>query len=387
MCPPAPASKTPPSPWWDNDRHSDRRGFLLARDRIKKALRRWFETQGFIEVETGIAQLSPGNETHLHAFETTSIGPDLAAKRLYLHTSPEFACKKLLAAGETKIFTFAPVFRNRERGRLHSPEFTMLEWYRTGTSCTDQYEQVQRDCAEIIAAACIAIDAPTLRHKNRIAEPHAVPIQILVPDAFEALFHIDLAATINPDGTPASDRLHQAARSAGHGFAADLTWQDMVSHFMGELERRYGDLPSVNADTGNERIAVLDTYPACMSPLATNARQSDYTAFNHNPTNPHAADPKFAKRFEIFASGVELANGFGENNDPEKVHDALEAEMQARQDRYGERYPIDDDFIASLAKLPPASGCALGFDRLVMLATGADHIDQVRWTPWPIAAQ
>ena len=110
-----------PSPWWDARVHADRRPFLLARGRIRAALRRWFEAEGFMEVETSALQVSPGNETHLHAFATELIGPDGARRPLYLHTSPEFACKKLLAAGEQRIFTFAPVFRNRERGRAASP--------------------------------------------------------------------------------------------------------------------------------------------------------------------------------------------------------------------------------------------------------------------------
>ena len=126
---------TPPrSPWWRPDIHADRRPFLLARGAIQAALRRWFESQGFIEVDPALLQVSPGNETHLHAFATELIGPDGARRPLYLHTSPEFACKKLLAAGETRIFTFAPSFRNRERGALHHPQFTMLEWYRARRS-------------------------------------------------------------------------------------------------------------------------------------------------------------------------------------------------------------------------------------------------------------
>ena len=146
---------TAPSPWWTPRKHQDRRPLLLARGRIKTAIRQWFLEQGFIEVETSCLQISPGNETHLHAFKTEAIDTDLARRDLYLHTSPEFAMKKLLAAGEPQIFTFAPVFRNRERGPLHSPEFTMLEWYRTGAP----YEQLWDDCREIVKIA-----AATTRH-------------------------------------------------------------------------------------------------------------------------------------------------------------------------------------------------------------------------------
>ena len=121
-----------PTAWWNRDRHADRRPFLLARNRIVAAVRRHFGERDFLEVDTPILQVSPGNEAHLHAFATEAVGPDGARTPMYLHTSPEFACKKLLAAGERKIFDLARVWRNRERGPLHHPEFTMLEWYRLG---------------------------------------------------------------------------------------------------------------------------------------------------------------------------------------------------------------------------------------------------------------
>ena len=112
-------------PWWSPENHADRRPLLLKRGRLKAAIRAHFEAQGFTEVECGALVVSPGNETHLHAFETQLTGPDGESHSLYLHTSPEFAAKKLLAAGEQRIFDFARVFRNRERSRLHAPEFTM----------------------------------------------------------------------------------------------------------------------------------------------------------------------------------------------------------------------------------------------------------------------
>src|SRR6478609_4078042 len=137
-----------PSPWWDRDRHADRRPALIQRGRIKAAARAWFEGQGFTEVECGALAVSPGNEAHLHAFETRLVAPE-GERALYLHTSPEFAAKKLLAAGEERIFEFARVFRNRERTRLHAPEFTMLEWYRTRAP----YEAVIDDTLALLRLA------------------------------------------------------------------------------------------------------------------------------------------------------------------------------------------------------------------------------------------
>ena len=147
----------PSSPWWTTGRYRDRRPFLQARSAIVRALRSWFEGEGFVEVETGILQVSPGNETHLHAPATDLTAPDGERSRRFLRTSPEFACKKLLAAGEDKIVEFARVFRDRERGVLHLTEFTMLEWYRANAT----YEAVMADCVVVIANAAQATENRT----------------------------------------------------------------------------------------------------------------------------------------------------------------------------------------------------------------------------------
>ena len=121
--------------------------FLPRAIAFRRRSRAWFAARDFVEVETAILQVSPGNEAHLHAFATELIAPDAARTPLYLHTSPEFAAKKLLAAGEQRLFTFARVFRNRERGALHHPEFTMLEWYRAN----EPYGALIDDCAALLA--------------------------------------------------------------------------------------------------------------------------------------------------------------------------------------------------------------------------------------------
>ncbi len=137
------------SPWWTPSVHADRRPFLIGRNAIQATLRGFFAREDFIEVDTAVLQISPGNEAHLHAFATEAVTTDGQRAPFYLHTSPEFACKKLLAAGEQRISCFAHVYRNRERGPLHHPEFTMLEWYRTGES----YESLMMDCVRILALA------------------------------------------------------------------------------------------------------------------------------------------------------------------------------------------------------------------------------------------
>jgi lysyl-tRNA synthetase class 2 len=323
----------------------------LARGRIKAAIREWFEAQGFVEVETAALQVSPGNEAHLHAFATELVAPGGERRRLYLHTSPEFACKKLLAAGEERIFTFAPVFRNRERGPLHHPAFTMLEWYRAG----EPYERLLDDCAALIGIAARAAGAGRLTHRGREADPFAAPERLTVAQAFERLAGIDLLATLGGN-LPDRDALARAAQAAGIRTAPDDTWGDVFSRIL---------VARVEPNLGAGRATLLTEYPACLSALA----------------RPKPGDPRVAERFELYACGVELVNGFGEQTDPAAQRRHLEAEMAEKERRYGERYPIDEDFLAALAHMPPAGGAALGLDRLVMLATGAHDIEQVIWTP------
>jgi lysyl-tRNA synthetase class 2 len=339
-----------PSPWWRPDIHADRRPFLLARNRIMSALRDWFGRQGFIEVETPILQGSPGNETHLHAFATELVAPDGSRLPRYLHTSPEFTCKKLLAAGEQRLFSFARVFRNRERGALHHPEFTMLEWYRSG----EPYEALWADCEAILSVGAEAAATEQMRFRARNADPRAAPERITVAEAFRRYAAIDLLATLR-HGDPDGAGLAAAAVAAGIQVADDDTWSDVFSRIL--VER-------IEPNLGLGRATLLAEYPL---PEAALARP--------------AADPRLAERFELYACGVELANGFGELTDAGEQGRRFEAAMAERERRYGERYPIDPDFLAALAEMPPASGAALGFDRLVMLLTGASRIEQVLWAP------
>ena len=342
-----------PSPWWRRDKHQDRRPFLLARGRIQKAIRSWLEAQGFIEVETAALQVSPGNETHLHAFATELIDPGGERRPLYLHTSPEFACKKLLAAGEERIFTFAQVYRNRERGPLHHPVFTMLEWYRAGAPC----ETLMEDCAALLKIASQAAGATTFAWRGRNIDPLAAPERLTVAEAFQRQAGIDLLATL---GTHAPDRdaLARAAAGAGIRTVPDDTWGDIFSRIL---------VAKVEPGLGHGRATLLTEYPAHLAALA----------------RPKPDAPRVAERFELYACGVELANAFGELTDSALQRLRLGEEMDEKQRRYGERYPLDEDFLAALAHMPPAAGAALGFDRLVMLATGATHIEQVVWTPIP----
>jgi lysyl-tRNA synthetase class 2 len=277
--------------------------------------------------------------------------PDGASSRLYLRTSPEFACKKLLAAGERRIVEFAKVFRNRERGALHHPEFTMVEWYRAG----EPYDTLMSDCAAILALAAEAAGTKILSFRGRTADAFAVLERLTVADAFARFAGIDLLAT-SPGGQPDTQALARAARGAGIRVGDDDRWGDIFSRVL--VER-------IEPQLGLTHATVLYEYPAAMSALA----------------RPKPSDARFAERFELYVCGVELANGFGELTDADVQRRRLAAEMAEKQRLYGERYPLDEDFLAALATMPQASGVALGLDRLVMLATGAPHIDHVLWTP------
>jgi lysyl-tRNA synthetase class 2 len=340
-----------PASFWLPGRHAARRPYLLARGRVMAALRAWFAGAGFLEVETAALQVSPGNETHLHAFGTSLIGPDTVQRTRYLRTSPEFAAKKLLAAGESKIVDFARVFRNRERGPLHHPEFTLVEWYRAN----EPYEALMDDCAALIAEAARAAGTSRFSFRGREVDPFAAPLRLTVAEAFARYAGIDLLDTISK-GEGDRERLAREAAQAGIAYGTGDDWGDIFSRVLVE---------KVEPHLGNERATILYEYPLPQAALARAKPGSD----------------KVAERFEIYACGIELGNAFAELTDAAEQRRRFIAAMDEKERIHGERYPIDEDFLAALATMPPASGIALGFDRLAMLASGAEHIEQVIWTP------
>jgi lysyl-tRNA synthetase class 2 len=342
-----------PSPWWERRAFEDRRPFLLARARLMARLRQAFADWGFLEVETPILQRSPGNETHLHAFATDLVTPDGARERLYLRTSPEFSAKKLLAAGEERIVEFARVFRNRERGRAHSPEFTMVEWYRAEAP----YTVLMADCARLLALAAEVGGVSAFAYRGNACDPFAEPERLTLVEAFARHAEIDLEAVLPPPGAaPDATVFAAAARRAGVRTAPDDGWSDIFSRVLVE---------KVEPRLGIGRATILCEYPVSEAALA----------------RAKPSDPRFAERFELYACGLELANAFGELTDPTEQHQRFSRDMDEKQRLYGERYPIDGELIAALALMPQASGCALGFDRLAMLATGARRIEDVLFVP------
>ncbi len=326
---------------WRPDKLSQRLPHLQARGRIQAALRQWFAGQEFVEVETPILQVAPGAEVHLSGFVTDWELPDGEERVRWLHSSPEFAMKKLLAGGLPKLFQFARVFRNAEGSALHHPEFTMLEWYRAGAG----YETVMADCAALLAAT----GATELKWDGHVCDPRATPERLTVADAFERYAGVDLFATVG-----SAEKLSRASGIAMH---AGDSWDDVFFRIMFE---------KIESRLGMGRPTILCEYPIQMAALA----------------RAKPGDPRVAERFEFYVCGVELANAFGELTDPAIQRARLVADMDEKERLYGVRWPVDGDFLAALDHgLPDCAGAALGFDRLVMLCTGAAHIEDVLWLP------
>jgi lysyl-tRNA synthetase class 2 len=340
------------SPWWSPGVHADRRPFLLGRNAIQSALRGFFAREDFVEVDTATLQVSPGNEAHLHAFQTEAVTTDGQVHPFYLHTSPEFACKKLLAAGERRIACFAHVYRNRERGPLHHPEFTMLEWYRAG----EGYERLMADSALVLALAAETAGTKRFSYRGIDMDPFAEPERLSVADAFDRHGGIDLLSSVSTDGSTDRDHLASELKRAGMRVAEDDSWADLFSRVL---------VQKIEPNLGLGRATILDEYPVSEAALA----------------RPSASDPRVAERFELYACGVELANAFGELTNANEQRRRFEIEMAEKARIYGETYPLDEDFLGALSMMPDASGIALGFDRLAMLATGASRIEQVIWAP------
>jgi lysyl-tRNA synthetase class 2 len=326
---------------WRPDKLSRRLPHLQARARLQAAMRQWFAREDFVEVETPILQATPGAEVHLTGFVTDWESPEGNENERWLHSSPEFAMKKLLAGGVNRLFQFARVFRNAEGSALHHPEFTMLEWYRAGAG----YEAIMDDCAALLALT----GAKELRWQDKTCDPAALPERLTVAEAFQRHAGVDLLSTV---GHP-----EKLSRGTGVAMHAGDSWDDVFFRIMFE---------KVEPHLGMGRPTILCEYPIGMAALA-----------RAKPT-----DPRVAERFELYCCGVELANAFGELTDPEIQRSRLRADMDEKERLYGVRWPVDADFLAALDHgLPDCAGIALGFDRLVMLATGASHIEDVLWLP------
>ncbi len=294
---------------------------LTARAARVRDLRAFFESRGFLEVETPVVVPSPGLDPHLAAFEVQPRPGDPAR---YLSTSPEYQMKRLLGDGHARIFQLTKAFRQDEVGSRHSPEFTMLEWYRAPGAVHD----VMRDTEQLVAR--LTGGRVTLGERSVDTRP-PFP-RMTVAEAFRDL------AGVEPDAM-----LAMADRDE------DAFFRRLVEQIEPALER-------------SPRPVFLTEYPASQASLA-----------RRKP-----GDPRFAERFELYVAGVELCNGFGELTDPVEQRARLVADQSRRAERGIRVYPIDERFLAALERgLPPAAGNALGVDRLVALACGTRDIAEV----------
>ena len=343
--------------WWNSQVLARKRPFLDARRAGAKATRAYFQAEGFIEVETAALQVSPGIERHIRPISTTLHGRSGEGSARYLHTSPEFAMKKLLVGGLPKIVQTARVWRDGERGPLHHPEFTMLEWYRAGVD----YTAVMTDCEALLRGVAKAAERTMqqgewLRWQGKTCDPNKPAERLTVQDAFARFVQIDLLATTDDSLSPHADKLKAAAAARGIQVSASDSWEDTFHRIM---------LDRIEPNLGIGAPTILCEYPANLAALAR--RKPD--------------DPRVAERFELYACGVELANAYSELTDPIEQRTRFEHDRALHQELYGFTPPMDEDLLEALAHLPPCAGVALGFDRLVMLATGATDITDVLWAP------
>ncbi len=329
-------------PSWHPERFAARLPFLRRRAALTCDTRTFFLGRGYSEVETPYAVAAPGEEVHLRAFSTTRAYPDGRTEPLWLHTSPEFAMKRLLVAGAGAIFQFARVWRNGEGGDLHAPEFTMLEWYRPGAdmvSLMDETEVLLRSVLPPVVT-CRGVST-SLGWFERLT----------VAEAFTRHAGADVLGT-------AGDAVALAA-SAGVRLRSGESWEDLFFRLL--LER-------IEPRIGRDHPTFLTHWPAAQAALARRAED----------------DPRVAERFELFMCGIEIANAFAELTDGVEQRARFELDRARRHALYGPDWPMDEDFLAALSfGMPPCAGIALGFDRLAMIASGADRIAQVLWLPPP----
>jgi len=328
-------------PVWHPESLAARMPFLHRRSELIQATRAFFIANGFTEVETPYAVRTPGEEVHLHAFATQRERTDGTRENLWLHTSPEFAMKKLLVAGAGKIFQLAKVWRNAEGSALHSHEFTMLEWYHPGQNFAALMDETENFVRAVLP--------PTVTSRG-IATSLERFDRITVAEAFARHAGVDVLAT--------ADNAEALAAQAQTKLRQNETWEDLFFRLL---------LEKIEPQLGRTNPTFLTHWPAAQAALA-----------RRDP-----ADPRVAERFELFIAGIELANAFHELTDPVEQRARFTADRACRHALSGAPdWPLDEDFLAALAHgMPASSGIALGFDRLAMLAAGADRIDQVLWLP------
>jgi lysyl-tRNA synthetase class 2 len=309
---------------------------LRARARVLEGIRGFFRGRGFLEVDPPIAQAYPNIDPNIFPVRISDASG--RAARFYLHTSPEPAMKKLLSAGSGDIFFLGKVFRDREGSPLHSPEFTMLEWYRTGGDA----ETVMRDVEDLVRTLARTIAGEAVVHGNGRRLPVDGPWpRWELDDAFRELLGVGMAG---------EKELCEALERKGSRPGAGESWEDLFF-------RAWIDV--VEPALAERGACFLTGYPAALGAMA-----------RRRPGRPEVSE-----RFEGFVAGVELVNGYEELTDPAEQEERLLALAERHLRSTGETLPVDPDFLDALRRgLPPCAGAALGVDRLVMLLLRKDDI-------------
>ncbi|WNG45180.1 EF-P lysine aminoacylase GenX [Archangium minus] len=312
-----------------------------ARQALYGALRRFFTQLGYLEVDTPLLVPTPGMEPHITAFESPFVPEtDVGQRRtLYLHTSPEYAMKRLLADGSGPLFQICKVFRNGEVSRTHNPEFTMLEFYRPQAD----YHAIMADLEGALAEADRTVGGDGFFTRT----PYE---RLSVRDAVLRTTGIDLRACA--DGPS----LKRAAEAAGVRTGDATSFDDVFFHLF---------LQKVEGTLGWERPTYLTEYPASMASLA----------------RLKPGDPSVAERTELYAKGLELANGFSELTDPVEQRARLLEEQEFRRMTGRSVYPLDERFLDAVGRMPPSAGIAVGLDRILMLLLGVEAISDVLLFP------
>ncbi|MDF7674052.1 EF-P lysine aminoacylase EpmA [Acetobacteraceae bacterium ESL0709] len=319
---------------------ADKAPILRKRMEMMRAIRAFFEERNYLEVETPCLVPTPGEEVHLHCFSTWLETPDgRPPEKLFLHTSPEFAMKRLVAALRCPLYQFARVWRNGEKSATHSPEFTMLEWYRPGADLTSLMDET-----ETLLKALLPSSLSYGSDKVDMSRPFE---RLTLQEAFSRYVGADLLGT--------SGDAFALACQAGVALREGEGWEDLFFRLM---------LEKIEPHIGRERPTFLTHWPAPQAALAKKDPQ----------------DSRAALRFELYIAGLELANAFEELTDEVEQRARFLEDRARRLSLYKDQdWPLDEAFLRAIAFMPPASGIALGFDRLVMLATGAPHIDDTLW--------
>ena len=334
--------------WWQPEIFEKKQKFLEKRALIMRLLRSFFDDQKFIEVETPALQICPVMEAHIHAFKTELLNIDRSVSQaMYLHTSPEFDMKKLLTAGMEQIYQICHVYRNAEGSKLHSPEFTLLEWYRAEAD----YQTLMDDCVDMFRYVAKGIGIELYTHGEKACNPFDEWQRLSVVQAFETLAGIQLGNHLED-----RDSFAQAAQDIGVRIVDADMWDDIFHAVMAE---------KIEPNLGQGVPTILFDYPISMAALSR--KKPD--------------DPRFAERFELYICGIELANAFSELADANEQRKRYKDEMALKKKLYREVYPSDEEFFKALEHMPESAGIALGIDRLIMLATGAEDIQDVLWSP------